>query len=168
MRSYSDDRSPVAGRPDRVRVGLAEYHVAGGDVNLSTSGVGSCLAVGVHDGTAGTAGLVHLMLPAAQGTDGEVAAKFVDAGIPALVEGMEAAGARRSRTVAKVAGGADLLNNGGGIGRRNEAAARAVLDDLGVPIEGTDLGGECGRTVVLDATTGEMTVRRATGEEVTI
>ncbi|MFB6164987.1 MAG: chemotaxis protein CheD [Haloarculaceae archaeon] len=164
------------GRPDaqaqadaaRVKVGIAEYEVTTDGADLTTSGLGSCLGVGLYDPEAGVAGLVHVMLPTADdGTDSN-AAKFADTGIAALIEEMEAAGADAARLRAKVAGGSDMLDfseNGSGIGVRNAEQVAATLAEFDVPIVGEDVGGDHGRSLRLRGDTGELVVKSANAGE---
>lgn len=158
-------------QPDRVKVGIAEYDVTTNGAPLTTSGLGSCLGIGMYDEHAGVAGLVHVMLPSADEVDGSNPAKFADTGIEALLEAMEREGADRTRVRAKVAGGSDMLDfseNGSSIGSRNAEKVRETLDAYGVPVVAEDLGGDHGRSVKLEADTGNLVVKSANTESITL
>ncbi len=155
---------------DPITVGIAEYAVTDGSQPLSTSGLGSCVAVVVHDERAAVSGLLHFMLPESAKSKGrhDAEAKFADTGIETMLADLEAAGGTPSRSWAKLAGGASMIEFSGSdrsIGERNADAAREVLADHGVSIDGTDFGGQSGRSVVFDPETGEFTVKSASGEE---
>lgn len=150
-------------RPDRVKVGIAEYEVTTDGTELTTSGLGSCIGVALHDPEAGAAGLVHVMLPTAADNEG-ARAKFADTGVEILVEAMETAGADRSRMVAKIAGGSDMLDfteNGATIGARNATKVRETLERFSIPIDGEDIGGDHGRSLRLEPRTGDLVIKSA-------
>ena len=158
---------------DCVRVGLAEYAVADDHQCLSTSGLGSCIGVALHDRDAGVYGLVHFMLPYADDVNGDDFddAKFADTGIEALLAAMRHKGADPDDVEAKVAGGStmvDFSDPEDGVGKRNIDAVQSVLDDLGIEITGSDLGGDRGRTVRYDPVAVELEVQIAHGETITL
>lgn len=169
MTSHSNGPSApgVHGGPDRIKVGVAELAVATADETLTTSGLGSCVAVALHDERAGVRGLLHAMLPAADdGSPGRApVAKYVDTGIADLVDALSAAGAAPARLDARLVGGAKLIDvTGGSVGRRNVEAAQAVLRKRSIPVVASDVGGETGRTIRFEAE-GRLHVRAADGFE---
>jgi chemotaxis protein CheD len=151
----------------QVVVDVADFAVAGGDSVLVTLGLGSCVALALHDPATGIAGLAHILLPTVGTNPPSIrAAKYADTAVPMLVEEMRRHGARR-KLVAKMAGGARmfaaLLPSGINMGERNIEATRAALAKLGIKIIGEDVGGEYGRSVKFFAATGAMTVRSLVG-----
>ncbi len=54
------------------------------------------------------------------------------------------------------------------IGARNEAAVRAELQRAGIPVTATATAGSVGRTVRVHVATGNVTVREAGSNEVTL
>lgn len=140
----------AAGEPtERLSVGVADYAIADGSTVLVTSGLGSCVAVGVTDGAA-AAGMLHVMLPTAEDRDVQNPAKYADTGIPLLIEALADAGARTDALVAKMAGGSEMISfasQARSIGDRNADAVERALEAAGVPLVGQDVGGEEGRTV---------------------
>jgi chemotaxis protein CheD len=151
-----------------VVVGIADFAVAGGDAVLVTAGLGSCVAVVLHDATTGIAGLAHILLPSAgRGPPSIHPARYADSGIPLLVDEMRRRGARGDRIVARLAGGARmftaLLSSGINMGQRNVDATRSVLYRVGIPIVAQDVGGEHGRSVRVVAATGVMTIHSLVG-----
>lgn len=146
---------------DRINVGVAESYVSDDGVDLATSGLGSCLAVAVYDERREVAGLGHFMLPARPEDSDENDAKFVDAGLRAMVDDVSARGARRSELSAKMAGGGTLLPNlaaDDAVGPQNVEAARRLFEDLRVSLVAEDVGGDYGRSIEFDPRTGTMTV----------
>jgi chemotaxis protein CheD len=151
-----------------IVVEMADFAVASGDTIISTAGLGSCVAVAIHDPTTRFAGLAHILLPSAGiGSPPMRPAKYADTAVPILVEEMRRRGAT-GPLVARLAGGARMfaaLFSSGGInmGERNIRATRAALYKLGIPVVAHDVGGEYGRSVRVLAATGSMTVRSLAG-----
>lgn len=157
----TDKPSP---EPERLKVGIAEYEVTTNGAVLTTSGLGSCIGVAVYDPESGVGGLAHVMLPSTDETTGGEAAKFADAGTELLVEEVIAAGGDPDSLEAKIAGGSDMLDfseNGAGIGERNADVVVETLATHDVPVVADDLGGEHGRSIRFEVTTGDLVVKRA-------
>jgi len=166
MKVYDGSETDGAadGQPDRIKVGIAEYDLTTDGAELTTSGLGSCIGVALYDTTTGVAGLVHVMLPSAEEMEDSNAAKFADTGTELLIEEMERAGADINSIEAKIAGGSDMLDfsgSGSGIGDRNTEQVRETLERYGIPVVGEDVGGDHGRSLRLESTTGELVVKSA-------
>jgi chemotaxis protein CheD len=135
---------------------------------LVTVGLGSCVAIALHDALARIGGLAHVLLPQVIGQGEPNRAKFASTAVPLLIEDMRALGAS-GPFVAKLAGGASLFGPlmaiGGTVGARNIEAARAALEHARVPVIGEDVGGVAGRTVILDVATGTLLVTTVRGGE---
>ncbi len=152
-------------------VRIAHFAVARGSGRLVTIGLGSCVAIALHDARFRVAGLAHVLLPdPSVARDGSNLARFASTAVPLLVDEMRALGARGALT-AKIAGGAALFGNmlaggtGGQMGTRNITAARSALATAGIQLVGEDTGGITGRSVTLDVNSGAMTVRSVRGGE---
>ena len=148
-----------------IRVKVADYAVARGEGVITTVGLGSCVAIVLHDPVARAGGMAHVLLPdVALARAGGSRAKFPSTAVPLLVEELAALGAGRGLT-AKIAGGASmfqaLLAVGGGvnIGERNVDAAVRALAAAGIPLVAQDTGGDYGRSVSLEVATGRVLVR---------
>lgn len=156
-----------AGLTDRVKVSIADYAVASEGL-LTTSGLGSCLGIVIADPKNGISGLVHPMLPSQDDEGSRPPERFVDSGTALLAEELLAAGADESALRAKITGGAAVVDFGTedeSIGDRNIARARETLASQGIEIVGEEVGGDCGRTVHVEAETGAVTVKRTDGVE---
>jgi chemotaxis protein CheD len=150
----------------RRRVGIADYAVTTEGAVLTTSGLGSCLGVGLFDESAGVAGLAHAMLPTAP-DDPDNVAKFTDTGIATVVSEMREEGATPGGITAKLAGGSAMFafdSQDEPIGSRNVAVGRATLERLGVSIVAEDVGGDSGRSLRFHGDTGALVVKSA-GDE---
>ncbi|WP_435063392.1 chemotaxis protein CheD [Halobaculum sp. EA56] len=154
--------------PARRKVGLSESGVATDGAALVTSGLGSCLGIALYHPATGVGGLLHAMLPSANGRPG-VDEKFVVEGIDALVADLREAGADPAGLDAKIAGAAEMIDfdasgDGGSVGQRNVAAAEAALAERGIPVVGADTGGDRGRSLRFETDTGALHVSYAGGD----
>lgn len=151
---------------ERIRVGVADMAVTDESRPLVTSGLGSCVAVVVHDGD-GVGGLLHAMLPEAP-ADVDNPAKYVDSGISQMVADLTRLGGDPNAFVAKVAGGSSMLNlgNGAPVGEKNVVATTEVLAAAGIDVVGSDTGGNAGRSVSFHPTTGTMTIQRVNADPI--
>jgi chemotaxis protein CheD len=116
----------------------------------------------------GVAGLAHVVLPESGGLTHDNPRKFADLAIPELLAQLAALGARRVRLDAVLVGGASMFAGATEsleVGQRNEAAVRAHLRALRIPIAGTATGGSKGRTIRVDVAAATVTVREAGGRE---
>lgn len=149
-----------------IKVGMADLKTCVSPNGLTTLGLGSCVGIAICDPTTKIGGLAHIMLPdstALRGAQQNVA-KFADTGIVELVRQMEKMGAKRSRMVSKIAGGATMFkfqgtNTLGQVGDRNVEATKAALKKLQIPIVAEDTGASFGRTVIFFPETGAYHIR---------
>ena len=154
-------------KPEQIKVGIAEYDVTKNGAVLTTSGLGSCIGVALHDESVPVSGLVHVMLPSAEDMADGNPAKFADTGVETLIEELEDAGADRENMTAKIAGGSDMLDfseSGSGIGQRNVEQVKETLDSYGIPVVGEDIGGNHGRSIRLKGASGKLLVKSANTE----
>lgn len=152
----------MSGRELVVRV--ADLRSGRANDTLVTIGLGSCVAIMLHDPEARVGGMAHVLLPTpALSRKDSNPAKFPQTAIPRLIELMVADGAKPGRITARLAGGASMfaaLVPPGTIqmGERNLVAARQVLNTHGVPLIAEAVGGDFGRTVRLRVSDGRVEV----------
>ena len=150
-----------------VRMGELAVSSVPGHVLVSL-GLGSCIGLGVIDRRMGIAGLAHIVLPQAQGHGRENPRKFADLAVPEMLSQLEDLGARMSRLEAVLVGGASMFAVSGAgleVGQRNEAAVRALLKKLRIPVVAAATGGSRGRTIRIDVASAAVTVREAGGKD---
>ncbi|WP_026962078.1 chemotaxis protein CheD [Alicyclobacillus herbarius] len=150
------------------RIGIAEGAVVRRPIRLQTLGLGSCVGVVIYDETAGIAGMVHTMLPAAPGPRGARPQKYADLGTEWLIQAVLSAGGRASCLKAKLAGGAHMFkghlqSKALSIGERNVASILTVLSQAGIPVVGEDVGGTVGRTIEFDTVACTLWIRTLAG-----
>lgn len=148
----------------QIRVNIADYAVSAGRVTLATIGLGSCVAIVLHDSQNNVGALAHVLLPnEALSTQHDMPGKFASTALPAMLVRMRELGAREGIGARLVGGSsmfASLLPAGAPpLGTRNIAAARAACLKYGIPVLGEDVGGSHGRSVYLDVRAGSLLVR---------
>lgn len=155
-----------------IIVGVADMRTGGEADTLVTLGLGSCVAIALHDPRLKVGGLAHIMLPSKTLARGDNPAKVPETAVPALLAEMVELGAEARRITARLVGGAGLfsqLSAPGAIqmGERNLVSVRKVLADHAIPIVGERVGGNSGRSVWFRIGKGEVLVRTvAQGEDV--
>ncbi len=157
-----------------IKVGMADLKTCKSPDGITTLGLGSCVGIAIRDPITKVGGLAHVMLPDSTTIkQNNNIYKFADTGIVELVRLMELEGAKKSRMVAKIAGGAqmfafqnksDLVR----VGDRNVESSKATLKKLGIPILAEDTGENYGRTVIFYPETGDFVIRAVGKAERTI
>jgi chemotaxis protein CheD len=152
----------VSGTELLVRV--ADLRAGGAGDVLLTVGLGSCVAILLHDPAARVGGLAHVLLPSPALAKADAnPAKFPQTALPRLLELMSQRGAVGRRMTARLVGGASMFASLAApgtiqMGERNVVACRQVLHQHGLPITGEATGGGYGRTVRLWAEDGRVEV----------
>ena len=148
-----------------VIVSVADWAAERGDGVLVTLGLGSCVAIMLHDAQARAGAMAHVLLPSLSlARDITNRAKFPETAVPLLIERLKELGADPRRLVAKLAGGASMfgqLVTPGTIqmGERNLLAARTALRAAAIPIVREAVGGERGRSVRFHVKDGRAEIR---------
>lgn len=149
-----------------IKIGMADLGVAKPPSRLRTTGLGSCVGVVLYDHVQKVAGMAHVMLPeSSMAKGGEVSVgKYADTAIPHLIQLMQKEGACTRHMIAKMAGGAQMFaflgsNDTMRIGPRNVEACKQALQAAQIKIVAEDTGGNCGRTIEFDTTSGVLHIR---------
>jgi chemotaxis protein CheD len=151
--------------PRETIVKVADWAAGQGEAVLVTLGLGSCVAIMLHDPRACAGAMAHILLPSTSlARDTSNPAKFPETAVPLLVQRLIALGAEPRRLVAKLAGGASMfaqLMTPGAVqmGERNIAAARDVLRRAGIPLGAEAVGGTAGRSVRFSVGDGRVEIR---------
>ncbi len=95
---------------EEIVVRVAEFRSARGDAVPVTLGLGSCVAILLHDPGTGVGGLAHMLLPSRSlSRSGDNPGRFPQTAVPALIDEMSALGADRRRLIARLIGGASMF-----------------------------------------------------------
>ena len=153
---------------EEVRVDMAYLKVDNRPVELVTS-VGSCIGICLWDSHRRCGGLAHIMLPhSSLGSQEPLPSKYADTAVIALLEGIRALTGGQYRLSAKIVGGANMFANtsanGLDIGKKNITAVHAALEQHKIRLLGEDVGGNHGRRISFNLTTGEVVIRSHNGE----
>jgi len=138
---------------------------------LVTYSIGSCIGVTMFDPVVRVGGMVHCMLPSCK-LDPEKAtenpALFVDTAIPELYDRVTRCGAGKSRLVVTLAGAARIIQGHGmfRIEERNLRACEEFFAQNDISIRKSCTGGYEGRTIFLNMSNGNFTVRCGGKDEV--
>jgi chemotaxis protein CheD len=165
--------TPVPSPEDTI-VKVADWAAGQGEAVLVTLGLGSCVAIMLHDPRACAGAMAHILLPSTSlARDATNPAKFPETAVPLLVQRLIALGAEPRRLVAKLAGGASMfaqLMTPGAVqmGERNVAAARDVLRRAGIPLGGEAVGGTAGRSVRFSVADGRVEIRSVGADAIVI
>jgi chemotaxis protein CheD len=150
-----------AGHTTRIHatsIRMGEMAVSMNDGHLRTL-LGSCIGLALFDGDLKVGGLAHMVLPQSRGPT-DTPGKYVDSAIPSLLRDMQRVAGRSLDLTARIAGGANMFATEvtRTIGVQNIEATERALAELGIPIVGRHCGGEQGRRMSLDTTTGLITI----------
>jgi len=150
-----------------INVSLGEIKTEKNPCILSTSSMGSCVALMLIDKFGGIGSMAHIMLP-----DINLAkakrnkAKFANTVVEIMLKEMINLGATKRWIKAKIAGGANMfpnINQGIGfhIGARNIAAVKDELEKRKIRLIAEDTGGNYGRSVEFFVETGVVRIKSA-------
>ncbi len=147
-----------------TNIGIGELKT--GNFIMTSIGLGSCIAVVLHDRKRSVGGVAHVMLPNSNEKK-DRPGKFADTAVPAIMDELIADGSNKRDIIAKIAGGSSMFKQFKGnldIGGRNIEAVKEALGSYNIPLEGEDTGGSVGRSIMYDpGRKGVIVVRRADG-----
>jgi chemotaxis protein CheD len=145
----------------KLNVGMGQIAMAKAPALLS-SVLGSCVGLALFHPRLKTGALAHIVLPTASGR-GAMPGKFADTALPHMLAEFSKLGVPRDGLVAKIAGGACMFGVSGPlqIGDSNVEAVQTLLAKENIRIVAKDVGGQKGRRVTLDCSSGELLVEIA-------
>ena len=123
--------------------------------------LGSCVAVCIYDNVLKCGGINHYMLPFWNG-QGLASPKFGNIAINKLLEKMLSMGCLHKNLIAKVFGGGNIIEATTAqfmIGDRNIVVAKDMLKELKIQIVSQSVGGNQGRKIQFNTSTGEVKQR---------
>jgi chemotaxis protein CheD len=157
------------GTPLEVYVQPGESHLVSEPAIMRTV-LGSCVGITFRIPRLGIAALCHPMLPnyPVKGKTAltlQAGRRYVDFTIHDLLRQFDSLGARRGEIEVKLFGGGDVLlvTNAASrptVGKMNCDTALRVLEDEGLPVLASSLGGNCGLNLQFHTGTGEVLLKR--------
>ncbi len=126
-----------------------------------TTVLGSCVSVCLWDSALKVGGINHYMLPLWNG-NGLASPKYGNIAIEKLLDKMKLMGCKKENLIAKVFGGANVIEtnvNIFNVGERNYQLAIETLEREKIPIIAKSLGGEVGRKIIFNTLTGDVMMK---------
>lgn len=150
-----------------INVGIADIKFTEPPNQLRTN-LGSCIALILYDKVRKIGGLVHIMLPRAY-KDEIKPGKCADTAVPTIINTMiRKMGCNKEDLVAKIFGGAKMLEKAtNDIGKSNAEAVIKLVKEENVKIHTIKTGGTKGYVVQLDTNTG-IVICRIFGQEIEV
>ena len=154
----------------KIEVTMGEGAVTRAPHIISSSGLGSCVAVTLYDTKLKLGGLAHIMLPDSSRLNGNHHTyQCADTAIATLIKELQSMKATPRNMVAKLVGGAKMFSSDDdfspGIGEQNITSVKRVLKQKRIPVIGESTGGNYGRNVEFYLDSGKVFVE-AMGHEV--
>lgn len=145
-----------------IKVGISEFKVSDAPNILTTLGLGSCVGIALYDERRKKGALGHIMLPDSRRFSDNKIGKYADTAIEAMIKEI---GGYNKKLIAKIAGGASMFQQQNSrqfpIGQDNIEMVKKVLMQYEVPIIGEDVGGNVGRTMLVDLANFNVSIRFA-------
>ena len=155
--------------PDRensiIEVSMAGMEISSAPSIMITRGLGSCIGIVLYDSQKKIGALAHPMLPdISKSRVRSNPAKFVDAVIDITINKLRNRNCRINLLEAKIFGGAHMFstiphNSPFNIGLKNVSKAKEILNSLNIKVVAEDTGGNYGRTIEFDLSTGNVKVK---------
>lgn len=133
---------------------------------LVTTLLGSCVAVVLYDRVKKIGGLNHYLIDQLSDIK-HTNSRYGSFAIPELIRQIEALGSLKKDLVARVYGGANVVEisiGGESIGERNIQFALELLQENGIAVLEKDVGGNSARTLKFNTSSGEVRVIRPDDE----
>jgi chemotaxis protein CheD len=154
-----------------VEIFPGEYHATRSSRIISTV-LGSCVSVALRDPANGISGMNHFMLPGSLSGERIYLSRTGKYGMYAmelLINEMIKLGGRKACFTAKVFGGGKVLSalagKAGSVSESNVTFALAYLQEEGIPIASSDVGGFSGRRILYFTEDARVLLKRLSKAE---
>lgn len=137
-----------------------EHYAGGGDTRIRTL-LGSCVSITLWHEATRIGAMSHYLLGERirRAVEAPLDARYGNEAMMLMMRDLTALGVPVAECVAKVFGGADMFHGraaGGGVGRRNVAAAEELLGRYRIPIVSSSVYGRGHRFLIFDVATGDV------------
>ena len=147
-----------------------EYYLGDHPTKVTTV-LGSCVAVSMYHRPSGLAAICHAVAPDCDATASCPSGcpklqRYVRCMIPAMVHAFSSRGVSPANIETKLFGGAAMIDGdnrrdpGKLVGAQNIAAAREVIQQCGLVLKSSDVGGRVGRKIIFETATGDILLKR--------
>ena len=162
-----DDRITIPTKNDELLIKTAHYGIVYSDKGpskMSIYGLGSCIALILYDNSHGIHGMSHILLPDSNRsksyTPMSTPHKYIDTSIKELLQELINHGAVRDNIKAIVIGGASVIDVEDYPILNNAEVVKEELHKFGIEIEKSDLGGKKGRSIIYNAKSGSVLIKK--------
>jgi len=143
-----------------VKVKPGEFYIANDDLVITTL-LGSCVSACIFDPVTGYGGLNHFMLPTGGPNDDlQRSSRYGLFAMEQLINELMKHGCLRENLQVKLTGGGNMMSGIANIGQQNIDFILKYIDDEGLKLIASDLGGDQARRVAFFPTTGRMLVNK--------
>lgn len=148
-----------------ARVGIGDMKIVENPNRVLTIGLGSCVGISFYDRRKKIAGLAHIMLPDSskfKNITNEM--KYADLAVPIMLSKMKLLGCENRYIEVKIAGGASMFQFSDSkiisdVGKRNVEAVKSIIKSMGLVIISSEVGGNTGRTMIVNSETGIVDIK---------
>lgn len=155
---------------------MSDIHVNIGELKTGNEGdvlkttLGSCVGIALYWPEKKKGALAHCLLPEGQFDLKVIGAKYVTQAVPSLLIKMKIIPEDADKIIVTIVGGANMMyqlstKNLSQIGTLNIDMAKNLIEAAGLKISRLDVGGNCGRKMLFDCTTGNIEVIKLIEEE---
>lgn len=148
-------------------VGMGEIKI-GGKGELLKATLGSCIGIAFLWKEGGHCGLAHCLLAEAPEPGLPLGARYVSQAIPSLLKLMGVRERDYANIEVVIAGGARMfrvMQMSGHVGKLNAEAAQKYLQQYGLAVTHSEIGGRRGRQIVVDCSGLKVSIREIETEE---
>jgi chemotaxis protein CheD len=141
---------------NRIPIIQGDFAVSDVEGSVITTVLGSCVAACIFDPVAKVGGMNHFLLPGSseKGED-DRSSRYGVFLMEKLLNGLYQKGAIKKRLEVKLFGGAQVIDARSDIGKKNAEFARSFIQNEGLTLVSTSLGGLQGRRVEFEPCTGK-------------
>jgi len=151
---------------DEIEVDVAEMEVANAPTRLISLGIGSCIVITLYDPALRIGALAHTMLPdSTKCSQSNNPFKYADLAVVEMIKRLEGMGCRKQDLEANLIGRANMFPHIPTLGVKETGeedcmAVKKKLREEGIELTGEAIGGNSGRSVEFDTSTGTVTIKK--------
>jgi len=141
---------------NKIPIVQGDFAVSDVEGTVISTVLGSCVAACIYDPLSRVGGMNHFLLPGNPDRDGsDQSRRYGVYLMEMLLNGLFQKGAVRSRLQVKLFGGARVLDARSDAGAKNAEFARKFVDNEGLMLVSSSLGGPQGRRIEFEPCTGK-------------
>ena len=149
---------------DITDVNTGQVRLGRGNVILRSLAIGSCIAVAAYDSRAKIGAIAHIMLPGSAPEESPEKTRYAENAIDEIIDVMIYSGSQKGNIkVCLVGAGNVLKKEDDTICVDNIRSTMRILDERGIPIKATALGGSERKSIFLDIETGKVAYSKGNG-----